>query len=134
MRKILTILLAFTSLLSAANSSDTDHHSHEGHIHEKMIDGKKLEVDPDRFDKFLVGLVDAQVAIVNVQGMVCDFCARGIEKTFKIDEKVKKIDVDLGKGKVLIAYSLNEEIDFNDIKEKIVMNGQNAIDMQVVSL
>jgi cation transport ATPase len=99
-----------------------------------MIDGKKLAVDPDRFDKFLVGLEDAQVAIVNVQGMVCDFCARGIEKTFKKDEKVKKIDVDLSKGKVLIAYSLNEEIDFNDIKEKIVINGQNAIDMQVVSL
>ena len=66
--------------------------------------------------------------------MVCDFCARGIEKTFNKDEKVKKIDVDLSKGKVLIAYSLNEEIDFYDIKEKIVINGQNAIDMQVVSL
>ena len=55
-------------------------------------------------------------------------------KNFQKGWKSKKIDVDLSKGKVLIAYSLNEEIDFNDIKEKIVINGQNAIDMHVVSL
>ena len=66
--------------------------------------------------------------------MVCDFCARGIEKTFKRDTNVKKIDVDLSKGKVLIAYDLAHEIIFDDIKEKILMNGQNAIDMRVIDL
>ena len=95
---------------------------------------KKLEVDPERFDKFIMDLRDIQIAIVNVQGMVCDFCARGIEKTFKKDTNVKKIDVDLSKGKVLIAYDLAHEIIFDDIKDKILMNGQNAIDMQVIDL
>ena len=44
-------------------------------------------------------LKDSQIAVVNVKGMVCDFCARGIEKTFKKDTNVKKIDVDLAKEK-----------------------------------
>jgi 3-isopropylmalate dehydratase small subunit len=66
--------------------------------------------------------------------MVCDFCARGIEKTFKKDKNVKKIDVDLSKGKVLIAYNNNQKIKFDDIKEKILINGQNAIDMTVLDL
>ena len=35
-------------------------------------------------------LKDVQVAIINVQGMVCDFCARGIEKAFLKDTRVKK--------------------------------------------
>ena len=110
------------------------HHSHEGHLHEQLVDGKKLEVDPMRFDKFVMGLKDSQIAVVNVQGMVCDFCARGIEKTFKKDKNVKKIDVDLSKGKVLIAYNNSQEIKFDDIKEKILINGQNAIDMTIIIL
>ena len=33
--------------------------------------------------------------------MVCDFCARGIEKTFYDDKEVKKVDVDLSTEKYL---------------------------------
>ena len=133
MKKVL-LLTIFTSITWAENPHDHMHHSHEGHLHEQLVDGKKLEVDPIRFDKFVMGLKDSQIAVVNVQGMVCDFCARGIEKTFTKDKNVKKIDVDLSKGKVLIAYNNNQKIKFDDIKEKILINGQNAIDMTVFDL
>ena len=133
MKKLL-FLSSFTSIIWAENPHEHMHHSHEGHLHEQLVDGKKLEVDPVRFDKFVMGLEKSQIAVVNVQGMVCDFCARGIEKTFKKDKNVKKIDVDLSKGKVLIAYNNNQEIKFDDIKEKILINGQNAIDMTVLDL
>ncbi|MEK9650497.1 MAG: heavy metal-associated domain-containing protein [Gammaproteobacteria bacterium] len=109
-------------------------HSHEGHLHETLVDGKQLEVDAERFDNFIKGLSDTQVAIVSVNGMVCDFCARGIEKTFAKDALVKKIDVDLNRGKVLIAYSDEIVIDFEDIKKKIIANGQNATDLQILSI
>ena len=62
------------------------------------------------------------------------FCARGIEKTFKKDKSVQKIDVDLNRGKVLIAYAGDKEIDFDDIKKKILANGQNATDLQVLDI
>ena len=133
MKKLL-LLSIFTSVTWAENPHEHMHHSHEGHLHEQLVDGKKLEVDPVRFDKFVMGLENSQIALVNVQGMVCDFCARGIEKTFKKDKRVKKIDVDLSKGKVLIAYNNSQEIKFDDIKEKILINGQNAIDMTVLDL
>ena len=133
MKKLL-LLSIFTTVTWAENPHEHMHHSHEGHLHEQLVDGKKLEVDPVRFDKFVMGLENSQIAVVNVQGMVCDFCARGIEKTFKKDKNVKKIDVDLSKGKVLIAYNKNQEIKFDDIKEKILINGQNAIDMTVLDL
>ena len=133
MKKLL-FLSIFTSIIWAENPHEHMHHSHEGHLHEQLVDGKKLEVDPVRFDKFVMGLENSQIAVVNVQGMVCDFCARGIEKTFKKDKYVKKIDVDLSKGKVLIAYNKNQEIKFDDIKEKILINGQNAIDMTIINL
>ena len=132
--KKLFLLSIFTLITWAENPHDHMHHSHEGHLHEQLVDGKKLEVDPIRFDKFVMGLEDSQIAVVNVKGMVCDFCARGIEKTFKKDINVKKIDVDLSKGKVLIAYNNNKKIKFDEIKEKILINGQNAIDMVILNL
>tara|TARA_B000000437_G_scaffold51635_1_gene36422 strand:- start:345 stop:656 length:312 start_codon:yes stop_codon:yes gene_type:complete len=103
-------------------------------MHEMLVDGKKLEVDPIRFDRFVENLSNAQIAVVDVNGMVCDFCARGIEKAFQKDSSIKRIDVDLSKGKVLLAYSNGVEIDFNDIKKKILANGQNATGMKVLKI
>ena len=109
-------------------------HGHEGHLHDTMVDGKLLVVNPERFDRFVSTLKGKQVAIISVSGMVCDFCARGIEKTFVKDKSVLKVDVDLSGGKVLIAYSLDKKINFEEIKKKILSNGQNATDLQVVKI
>ena len=135
MKKILFLFITF-SLTTLANNLNEEHqhHSHEGHMHEVLVDGKKLEVDAIRFDRFVENLSNAQIAVVDVNGMVCDFCARGIEKTFMKSANVKKVDVDLEVGKVLIAYSSDTKISFEDIKEKITANGQTAVDMKVLKL
>lgn len=139
MRKMKKIFLLTVFLFSVfANSENQDpvleSHSHEGHKHEILVDGKKLEVDPERFDNFIQGESDVQVAIISVFGMVCDFCARGIERTFKKDKFVQKVDVDLDGGKVLIIYDLDSKINFEDIKRKITSNGQNATDLQILRI
>ena len=91
-------------------SSDEDHHMHQNsHNHYVYVQGEKLEVDQDRFKSFLDGLSNSQVA-------------------------VKKIDVDLERGKVLIAYTKEKEIDFDEIKSKILANGQNAIDFSILNI
>ena len=116
-------------------NSDEDNHIHQhSHSHDVYVQGEKLEVDEKRFKKFLDGLTSSQVAVVNVNGMVCDFCARGIEKTFVKDKAVKRVDVDLERGKVLIAYTKEKEIDFDEIKSKILANGQNAIDFSILNI
>lgn len=140
MKKILFLFITLSLTAFANNPNDEhqhshhQHHSHEGHMHEMLVDGKKLEVDPIRFDRFVENLSDAQIAVVDVNGMVCDFCARGIEKAFQKDSSIKRIDVDLSKGKVLLAYSNGVEIDFDDIKKKILANGQNATGMKVLKI
>ena len=116
------------------HAMEKEAHSHGGHMHDVLIDGKKLEVDPDRFDKFVEGQKNLQVAVISVNGMVCDFCARGIERTFKKDKSVQKIDVDLTRGKVLVMYAQSAKVNFEDIKQKILSNGQNATDLQIISI
>ena len=109
------IRLLFLTILSVNFIySDEDQHMHQhSHYHDVYVQGEKLEVDEKRFKKFLDGLSNSQIAVVNINGMVCDFCARGIEKTFVKDKAVKRIDVDLERGKVLIAYTKDKQIDFD---------------------
>ena len=130
------IRLLFLTILSVNFiNSDEDHNVHQySHNHDVYVQGEKLEVNEKRFKKFLDGLSNSQVAVVNVNGMVCDFCARGIEKTFVKDKAVKRIDVDLERGKVLIAYTKEKEINFDEIKNKILANGQNAIDFTILNI
>ena len=131
----MTRLLFFTVLSINLIYSDEDHYMHQhSHNHDVYVQGEKLEVDEKRFKKFIDGLSNSQVAVVNVNGMVCDFCARGIEKTFMKDKAVKRIDVDLERGKVLIAYTKEKEINFDEIKNKILTNGQNAIDFTILNI
>jgi copper chaperone CopZ len=107
-------------------------HSHEGHVHGTMVDGQTLSVDAERFDNFVNAVPSDQIVVISVQGMVCDFCARGIEKTFGKDNTVTKIDVDLASGKVLLAYSQAVKIDRTVIEKNILNNGLNATAIQVI--
>ncbi len=134
MNKLLLLLslLLYTTAMQAAQHEAHDMLSHEGHIHEQMVDGKELAVDPQRFDLFINGIETDSVVVVSVQGMVCDFCARGIEKTFGKDTRVSKIDVDLESGKVLLAYPIATDIDTDDIEKMILINGLNTSDIQIV--
>jgi len=135
MKLICLILMFIASIIFAERNHDShEHHGHAVHQNDVYVDGKNYKLDKERFDKFKKNLNNVQVAIINVQGMVCDFCARGIEKAFLKDTKVKKIDVDLVNGKVVIAFSLDKKIEFEEIKEKILMNGQNATDYNLIKI
>ena len=130
---LVMFIFLFTSLSHAMDLDET--HTHEGyHRNDILVDGTELQLDSDRFQNFVDGLDNSQIAVVSVKGMVCDFCARGIEKTFMKDAAVKKIDVDLTKGKVLIAYTSDAEISFDVISQKILANGQNATGMNILKI
>ena len=133
MNKFLIIGLSFMIAHSLFTSDDINH-EYKGHVHGELIDGTDLDVDPDRYQNFLKDLEECQIAVVSVIGMVCDFCAQGLEKTFEKDRKVKKIDVDLNKGKVLIAYSKDKAIEYKEIEQKILANGQNATGLKIINI
>ena len=134
MFKIIFSLIALQlSMLSHIYAGDL--HDHSSHNHSYMdVDGSKTKIDPDKYNNFVSDLASGQIAIVDVKGMVCDFCARGIEKTFYDDKEVKKVSVDLGAGKVLVAYSDTKRIDIDEIKNIFLINGQTATNVIVNQL
>lgn len=121
------------AIMQTDHSNHSDHYSHEGHLHTQVADGTEIKLDAERFDKFVADQSGNQIAVVSVTGMVCDFCARGIEKTFQKDPCFKKIDVDLANGKVLLAFAVTAKIVNEDIEQKILSNGQTVTDIQILT-
>lgn len=134
MKKIIFLLLLTFSTIGFARDS----HDHASDNHQQPmipVAGESFEISKKKFSNFTKDLISREkIAVVNVNGMVCDFCARGIEKTFMKSKAVKKVDVDLELGKVLIAYENGVNISFEDIKEKITANGQTAVNMKLIEL
>ena len=57
-------------------------------------------------------MLENEVLRISVNGLVCDFCARSIEKLFSKKESVKSINVNL--EQMLITISLKKGKSLND--------------------
>ena len=87
--KILVILLS--SLLLTFTTHATNCHKEGGHSHDEVTtNGLSSGEITDNFIN------------INVNGMVCDFCAQSIEKVFMKRSEVKGINVNLEDQKVVI--------------------------------
>ncbi len=62
---------------------------------------------------------------VKVNGLVCDFCARSLEKVFLKRGDVAGIKVDLGKGSVVVAMKPGLTIDDTTLTKLITDSGYN---------
>ena len=83
----------------------------------KNIDSKnKLENDDKKINVF-------------VNGLVCDFCARSIEKIFKKDESVSNIEVNLEKMLITIYVNENKILDDKTIKKLINDSGYDVTEI-----
>ena len=64
---------------------------------------------------------------VQVNGLVCDFCARALEKVVGKRKDVAGIDVDLDNGKVGIAMQPGKTLDDATVKKLITNSGYNVV-------
>lgn len=132
MQSKLTLVIFILFVFAKSASAETEH-VHNQHNHDTTAT-PSVTVATERYEGFVKDLKDSKVAVVNVIGMVCDFCARGIEKTFNKDEFVRKVDVDLANGQVLIAYSADKLINQEEISELILANGQNVTGIEIIKI
>ena len=134
MKILLLTILFYSAQVFSHGKEIIDHSIHAHSADAKLVDGKLENLDSNRWNEFISELKGHRVAVVSVKGMVCDFCARGIQKTFNKKDGIKKVDVDLDKGKVLLAFINAATIDFEEIKKIIQSNGQTADDMEIINI
>ena len=71
----------------------------------------------------LAGSVLAETITTNVNGMVCAFCATGIEKTFRKQPEVATVKVDLPRKRVIITTKPGKTLSDAKIKEVVTYSG-----------
>ena len=62
---------------------------------------------------------DSKIIKVDVHGMVCDFCARALEKVFARQDKVNKIDVSLEDKLVKIYLKQGQDMSDDKVEELV---------------
>jgi copper chaperone CopZ len=65
----------------------------------------------------------AETITTAVNGMVCAFCATGIEKTFRKQPEVATVKVDLPKKRVIITTKPGQTLSDSKIKEVVTYSG-----------
>ena len=71
----------------------------------------------------LTGSAWAETITTTVNGMVCAFCATGIEKTFRKQPEVSSVKVDLPKKQVVIQTKPGKTLSDAKIKEVVTYSG-----------
>jgi len=71
----------------------------------------------------LTRLVSAETIHTTVNGMVCAFCATGIEKTFRKQPEVDTVKVDLRGKEVTIKTKAGKTLTDAKIKEVVTYSG-----------
>ena len=74
-----------------------------------------------------ISSVFAKEINVDVNGLVCEFCAVTIEKNFKKKDEVKEVKVDLDQKKVFLTFKDDKDLSDEIIKDTIVNNGYNVV-------
>ena len=74
----------------------------------------------------LAAAVSADTIKATVNGMVCGFCATGIEKTFKAQKEVKAVNVDLKNKLVTITTKEGQAMDDSKIKQLLKNSGYSV--------
>ena len=75
----------------------------------------------------LTAAVSADTIKATVNGMVCGFCATGIEKTFKAQPEVITVDVDLENKLVTIQTKQGQTLQDSKIKKLLGNAGYSVV-------
>ena len=67
--------------------------------------------------------IENEILSISVYGLVCDFCARSIEKLFNKKESVKSINVNLEKMLITITLKKGKSLNDSIIKKVISDSG-----------
>ncbi len=117
MKKLICI---FTLSFLLTNSSFAAHgktHDHSNDVNSEILsDSKKIAKTSCK------NLVN-----IDVNGLVCDFCARAVEKVFSKKSEVSAIDVNLDKGKIFIAMKNGENISDSNLTKLITDSGYDVV-------
>ena len=117
MKISITAILFMT--LFFAFQSHAQHGEHK-HNHEGQV------LEPSAASNDMQNATCEDTINIKASGLVCDFCARSLEKVFLKRGDVSGISVDLGKGSIVVAMKSGSTIDDKTLTKLITDSGYNV--------
>lgn len=74
----------------------------------------------------------SDIAVADVKGLVCDFCAQALEKTFAKEERVDQIKVNLDESTVTVYFKEGQNLTDAEIEDLISRGGYDISGIQRV--
>jgi len=74
-----------------------------------------------------VSFAAAQSATVNVSGLVCDFCARAVEKVFVNEDSIGSVKVDLNAKTIVLVFKDKQNMDDTKITDLVTKSGYKVV-------
>ncbi len=118
MSKLVLLFMAIAGLSFAALAQ---HHHDDGHNHE----GAKLDAAPPS----VVTPAGGDIIKVDVNGLVCDFCAQAINKVFRKQKSVADISVDLREKLIVVALKKDGKMDNKQLSKLIRDSGYDVVNI-----
>jgi copper chaperone CopZ len=113
-----TIIISFIfcfSVASVALAQET-HEMNHSHSHEHIQSETNHQASAPLAMK---GKACENVTEIQVNGLVCDFCARAIEKVFGRQDGVKAVDVNLDEGRILVSTDPGASLEESTIRSLV---------------
>ena len=106
-------------------SMETTPSSTQGHemMHQSHTTKKAMLHSNVKADESLVDSTNAYDVDIEVKGMVCSFCAHGIQKSFERHPAIDAVLVNLDASSVRLNLKANQQIQDNDINTIITDAG-----------
>ena len=114
-----TFIQSVALLLVFCVSSTSAEHADHAHDDKRLSHEKQVSVSEGMSCKNRIN--------IQVEGLVCDFCARALEKVFGRHNGVLGIDVDLDNTRVSIAMQPGETIDDATLGRLVKDSGYNVV-------
>ena len=120
--KNLTLYITLLLVSFSLNANADKHKDHSNMDHSKMKHDKNDGHDHKNDVAKVVSNSDGKIKI-KVKGMVCAFCAQGIEKNFGKEDAVKSTKVDLDKMEVTLELKEGKTLSEETMKKVVTGAG-----------
>jgi copper chaperone CopZ len=121
----ITTLIGIATLAIAAPLVAQDH-KHDAHDHAGMDHSAHAKA-PAKAAPASSAAMTGPGAVVKVNGLICDFCAQALTKTFKKQAAVRAVQVDLNAKEVRLAFKPGQTINDATIGKLIKNAGYNVV-------
>jgi len=119
-----SLIVILLCTFSGLSWSDNTTHAHKEHSHSHDHHDTDTTMTLDMSDTPCT-----QMTTVKVNGLVCDFCARALEKVFGKRDEVTGIQVDLDKGQIAVATKPGKSLDDATLTRLITNSGYNVVNI-----